>query len=233
MVNSHLISKSYSGALQATLFFLLLEAGQELTFRAKVLMQGHQAKRKGLRVPVSFLVRGQQADNSEFGGKSTDLSAGGIAFNTNSPIKIGEQLSIEFPVPDTLNPVNVSGEVVWSQFHESAGSLFRAGIRFLKAGSNPPSLILDYLLKLVWREYLLGKQEVERLLSDIENLPAQEKRIIFHNYYFCSPFVEGRCPSQIIMERAYLISQFMNVDDLVECQNTCWTCEVYRQRQIY
>lgn len=196
-------------------------------------MQGHQAKRKGLRVPVSFLVRGQQASNSEFGGKATDLSTRGIAFNTNSPIKIGEQLSIEFPVPDTLNPVNVSGEVVWSQFHESAGSLFRAGIRFLKAGSNPSSLILDYLLKLVWREYLLGKQAVEGLLSDIENLPAKEKRIIFHNYYFCSPFVEGRCPSQIIMERAYLIPQFMNVDDLVECQNTCWTCEVYRQRQIY
>lgn len=197
-------------------------------------MQGHQAKRKGLRVPVSFFVRGQQADNSEFGGKATDLSTGGIAFNTNSPIKTGEQLSIEFPVPDTLNPVNVSGEVVWSQFHqESAGSLFRAGIRFLKAGSNPPGLILDYLLKLVWREYLLGKQAVEGLLSDIENLPAQEKRIIFHNYYFCSLLVEERCPSQIIMERAYLIPQFMNVDDLVECQNTCWTCEVYRQRQIY
>ena len=199
-------------------------------------MRGHRAKRQSLRLPISFPVRCKQADNEELGGKGTNLSIGGLAINTNSPIRTGEQLEVEFFVPDKLNPVNAVGKVIWSQFSydtpEPGKSLFTAGIEFSKLESSFQSIILDYLLKLFWREYLFGMEDMEGLLSDAENFPIQESRIIYHNFFFCLLFDEGGCPHQTMMERAYLIPQFINATDIVEYRHTCWSCGIYKLRQL-
>lgn len=199
-------------------------------------MQGHRAKRKSLRLPISFPVSCKQDDNEQLGGRATNLGTGGLAINTNSPIKTGERLKVELFVPGKLNPVKAVGKVIWSQFHydtpEPGKSLFTAGIEFSKLKSSFQSIILDYLLKLFWREYLFGMEDIEGLLSDRENLPVQERRIIFHNFFFCLLFAGGECPQQTMMARAYLIPQFINATDIVEYQNTCWNCGVYQQRQL-
>jgi c-di-GMP-binding flagellar brake protein YcgR len=98
-------------------------------------MQDQWNRRKYQRVPVFFLVSCQQADLTRVGGKAYNLSAGGIAIKTNCPVGPGEQLTVEFMEPKTLNVHKVQGEVVWRQFHgdtsEQVEALFTAGIKFL------------------------------------------------------------------------------------------------------
>jgi hypothetical protein len=198
-------------------------------------MEGRKGKRKRLRLPASPLVRCYQADIEKFGGRAINLSTGGVGIMTNSPIKSGEQFKLEFFLKDTINPIYTSAELVWSQVNydnttDSAESIFTAGIRFLEVKRSFRGLILDYLLKHYWKEYLFGPLEIKKLLLDLQNLPLEERRIVLHNYQFCLLFAERRCPHQEIVERAYLIPQVLTTNDLTECQNTCWNCQVYTER---
>jgi len=111
-------------------------------------MQSQRNRRKYPRVPASFLVSYQQADLTRGGGKAYNLSAEGIAIKTNCPVSPGEQLTMEFVEPKTLNVYKVKGEVVWRQFHGDssvqAEALFTAGIKFLNLNhsfqTDPPRL---------------------------------------------------------------------------------------------
>ena len=109
-------------------------------FQNPVPMQSQRNKRKYLRVPASFLVNYQQADLTRGGGKAYNLSVEGIAIMTNCPVSQGEQLTVEFVEPETLNVHKVKGEVVWSQFHgDTSGheeTLFTAGIKFLNLNNS-------------------------------------------------------------------------------------------------
>ena len=99
-------------------------------------IQSQPNRRKYMREPASFQVNCQQADLTRVGGKALNLSAGGLAIKTNCPICIGEQLTVEFVEPKTLNGRKFMGQVVWRQFHgdssEQEENLFTAGIKFLK-----------------------------------------------------------------------------------------------------
>lgn len=98
-------------------------------------MKNRQNRRQCPREPASCLVSCQQADLTRVGGKTLNLSAGGVAIKTNYPICIGEQLIVEFVEPKTLIVQKWKGQVVWRQFHgdgpEQAETLFTAGIKFL------------------------------------------------------------------------------------------------------
>ena len=104
-------------------------------FQSQVFIQGQPNRRQYPRVPASFLVNCHQADLTRVGGKALNWSAGGIAIKTNCPICIGEQLTVEFVEPKTLNGRKVRGQVVWRQFHGDSSmqeeTLFTAGIKFL------------------------------------------------------------------------------------------------------
>jgi hypothetical protein len=104
-------------------------------FQGQVPIQGQPNRRQYPREPASCLVSCQQADLTRVGGKALNLSAGGMAIKTNCPICIGEQLTVEFVEPKTLNAHKMKGQVVWRQFHgdssEQAEALFTAGIKFL------------------------------------------------------------------------------------------------------
>jgi hypothetical protein len=105
------------------------------TFQGQVPNQGQPNRRQYPREPASFFVSCQQADLTRVGGKALNLSAGGIAIKTNCPICIGEQLTVEFVEPETLNVQKWKGQVVWRQFHGDSSdqeeTLFTAGIKFL------------------------------------------------------------------------------------------------------
>ena len=98
-------------------------------------MQNQSNRRKYHRVPVSFLINCLRADLSRIGGKVYNLSEGGVAIETNSPVSNGEELTMEFVAPDSGNVHSVKGEVVWSRFHTDtvaqAGAMFTAGIKFI------------------------------------------------------------------------------------------------------
>ena len=104
-------------------------------FQDQVFIQGQPNRRQYPREPASFLVSCQQADLTRVGGKALNWSPVGIAIKTNCPIRVGEQLTVEFVEPKTLNVHKVKGQVVWRQFHGDsfvqAETLFTAGIKFL------------------------------------------------------------------------------------------------------
>jgi hypothetical protein len=101
----------------------------------QVPIQSQPNRRQYLREPASFLVNCLQVDLTRVGGKALNWSPGGVAIKTNYPICVGEQLTVEFVDPKTLNVHKVKGEVVWRQFHGDssvhAETLFTAGIKFL------------------------------------------------------------------------------------------------------
>jgi hypothetical protein len=103
-------------------------------------MQSQGNRRKYPRVSVSFLVHCKQEDGSNVGCKAFNLSTGGIAIKTNCPVSLGEQLTVEFVEPETLNVHKVKGEVIWHQFHGDssvqAEALFTAGIKFLNLNDS-------------------------------------------------------------------------------------------------
>ena len=112
----------------------------KIAFQGQMPIQSQSNRRKYPREPASFLVNCQQADLTRVGGKALNLSAGGIAIKTNCPICIGEQLTVEFVEPKTLNVHKWKGQVVWRQFHGDssvqAEALFTAGIKFLNLNDS-------------------------------------------------------------------------------------------------
>ena len=107
----------------------------KIAFQGQMPIQSQSNRRKYPREPASFFVSCQQADLTRVGGKALNLSARGIAIKTNCPICIGEQLTVEFVEPKTLNVHKCKGQVVWRQFHGDSSvqeeTLFTAGIKFL------------------------------------------------------------------------------------------------------
>ena len=107
----------------------------KIAFQGQMPIQSQSNRRKYPREPASFFVSCQQVDLTRVGGKALNLSAGGIAIKTNCPICIGEQLTVEFVDPKTLNVHKRKGQVVWRQFHGDSSvqeeTLFTAGIKFL------------------------------------------------------------------------------------------------------
>ena len=103
-------------------------------------IQSQWCKRKYSREPASFLVNCYQADLTRVGGKALNWSPVGIAIKTNCPIRVGEQLTVEFVEPKTLSVHSKKGLVVWRQFHgdgsEQAETLFTAGIKFLNLNDS-------------------------------------------------------------------------------------------------
>ncbi|MGD8370109.1 MAG: PilZ domain-containing protein [Syntrophobacterales bacterium] len=131
----------------------LLDSDQLVEYERLCLscLKGEQQRRKSRRVPVSFFVYCQEADNTRIVGKAYNLSAEGIAIKTNYPISKNEKLGMEFIVSNRSNPLKVSGEVIWRRFHgDTCGwqeTLFSAGIKYLDIEDSFRSAIEQYLLK--------------------------------------------------------------------------------------
>ena len=131
----------------------LLDSEKLLEYESLCLpcLKGEQQRRKSHRVPVSFLVYCQQTDLTRIGVKAYNLSAEGIAIQTNYPISKNEKLGMELFVPNRSNSFRVVGEVMWRQFHgDTKGqqeTLFSAGIKFLDIEDSIRSAIEQYLLR--------------------------------------------------------------------------------------
>jgi hypothetical protein len=113
--------------------------------------EGKEQRRKSQRLPVSFLVYCQQAEQASIVGKAYNLSTDGVALKTNYPISKNEKLVMEFLVPNRDSPFRMVGEVMWRQFHgDTKGqqeTLFSAGIKFIDIEAALRRAIEQYLLR--------------------------------------------------------------------------------------
>ena len=112
-------------------------------------MQKQQTRRRSARMSISCIVICESADLTKFGGEAYNLSTGGIALKTNSPISIREQFTVELVVLNDYNSLRVEGIVVWRRFHgDSPGqeaTLFTAGVSFLDLREPAFTIIRDYI----------------------------------------------------------------------------------------
>lgn len=112
----------------------------KIALQSQVLIESKPNRRKYRREPASFLVKCYQADLTRVGGKAINWSLGGAAIKTNCPLRVGEQLTVEFVEPKTLSVHKGKGQVVWRKFHGDssvqAETLFTAGIKFLNLNDS-------------------------------------------------------------------------------------------------
>ncbi len=142
-------------------------------------MENMRAKRKCPRIPVYLDVRIDLKDGTKVKGKVINLSTEGICVKTDDPIFAEEEITAEFLLPDTLNSVRLGGEVVWYRFDTKAAEkeerVHFSGVRFLDLGESYRSLIRYYTLKMLYDVELVREQGIERVLSDVLNLPPKER----------------------------------------------------------
>ena len=112
----------------------------KIAFQGQMPIQSQRNRRQYPREPASFLVNCHQADLTRVGGKALNWSLEGVAIKTNCPIRVGEQLAVEFVEPKTLHSYCMIGLIVWRQFHgdgsEQAETLFTAGIKFINLNNS-------------------------------------------------------------------------------------------------
>lgn len=142
-------------------------------------MEEGRRRRKCPRIPVYLDVRLDMTGRAAVKGKVINLSTEGIAVKTDDPLFAKEEITAEFLLPDTLTSVRLGGVVVWYRFDHSAVAkrehLHFSGIKFLDLEESYRSLIRYYTLKMLHDVELVREQGIERVLSDVLNLPPIER----------------------------------------------------------
>jgi uncharacterized protein (DUF1684 family) len=143
-------------------------------------MEEGRARRKCPRIPVYLDVRIDLTDGTTIKGKIINLSTEGVCVKSDDPIFADEVITAEFLLPDTLNSVRLGGQVVWYRFDTKAAEeearLHFAGVRFLDLAESYRRLIRYFTLKMLHDVELVREQGIERVLSDVVNLPPKERQ---------------------------------------------------------
>jgi hypothetical protein len=143
-------------------------------------VQTGRGARKCPRVPVFLDVRCDLDSGARLKGKIIDLSTEGISAKFESPIAVTEKVTVEFLLPNTLSSIDVAGEVVWYRLDPDAKGdgedLHLVGIKFVNLENIHRNLICGHSLKMLHDEDLILQQGVDRVLSDIRNLPPIERQ---------------------------------------------------------
>jgi hypothetical protein len=103
----------------------------------------------------------------------------GIFIKSPDPISMGENVTVEFLLPGTLNSIRVPGEAAWARAHEEGEgedeNCHMVGIEFTDLEEPYRGLVLDYTLKMLNNEDLLRDGGILLVLDDLRNLPAAER----------------------------------------------------------
>ena len=142
-------------------------------------MEKGRARRKCPRIPVYLDVRIDLMDGTAIKGKIINLSTEGVCVKSDEPVLVNEVITTEFLLPHTLNSVRLGGEVVWYRFDakpvEEEARVHSAGVRFLDLAESYRSLIRYFTLKMLHDVELVREQGIDRVLSDVLNLPPKER----------------------------------------------------------
>ncbi len=147
-------------------------------------MEEERSKRKSLRAPVCTDVRCDLADGSTTKGKAINSGTEGIYIKSPEPIRVGENVEVEFLMPGTLNSLRLAGEVKWARALDKDRKLDEnfhvAGIKFVNLEEPYRGMVRDYTLKMLNNEALLQGEGILRLLDDLRNLPPEERLKAYH-----------------------------------------------------
>lgn len=142
-------------------------------------METGRKKRKCPRIPVYLDVRVDQRDGIVVKGKVINLSTEGLCIKSDDPVFAHEEITIEFLLPDTLTSVRLNGRVVWYRYDtktvDRKDQLHFSGVQFLDLVESYRSLIRYFTLKMLHDAELVREQGIERVVSDVLNLPPKEK----------------------------------------------------------
>lgn len=142
-------------------------------------MDEGRRRRKCPRIPVYLDVRVDLKDGTKVKGKVINLSTEGICIKTDDPVFGKEVITAEFLLPDTLNSVRLVGEVVWYRYDTKAVDrkerVHFSGVQFLNLVESYRSLIRYFTLKMLHDVELVREQGIDKVISDILNLPPQER----------------------------------------------------------
>jgi hypothetical protein len=125
-------------------------------------------------------VRVDQQDGIVMKGKVINLSTEGVCIKTDDPVFAKEEITVEFLLPDTLTSVRLGGRVVWYRYDtktvEKKDQVHFSGVQFLDLVESYRSLIRYFTLKMLHDVELVREQGIERVLSDVLNLPPKERK---------------------------------------------------------
>src|SRR3989338_1433549 len=86
--------------------------------------------RLGVPVDIKYIIQGDSVRKEAI---TKDLSCEGLRFTTTDSIKEGSGLELKLDIPDALNPVHISANVVWvKRLSTEDGSPFDLGVEFTK-----------------------------------------------------------------------------------------------------
>ena len=142
-------------------------------------MNEGRKRRKCPRIPVYLDVRLDLKDGNSVKGKVINLSTEGICIKTDDPVFAKEEVTAEFLLPDTLSSVRLSGQVVWYRYDTKAVDkkerVHFSGVQFLDLVESYRSLIRYFTLKMLHDVELVREQGIDKVISDVLNLPPEER----------------------------------------------------------
>ena len=97
--------------------------------------------RRYLRAAVELEVRGEQK-NYVFTGKTLDISVGGLLLETNSPMKIGETLTMRFFLPISESEIEIQARV---QREVTSEDRYQYGLSFIDLPEQAKSVLADFV----------------------------------------------------------------------------------------
>jgi uncharacterized protein (TIGR02266 family) len=77
---------------------------------------------------------------------STDVSIGGLFFESDVPLKVGTRVFLSFSLRDGGSPIRATGQVVRNERETNQGSVvLGVGIQFLEISDRDRELISEYV----------------------------------------------------------------------------------------
>ena len=115
-----------------------------------ITLQRRQSPRLAASIPFSFTVIeaeersliGEQAET-----RTQDISLGGMKFETNLPLKVGDKLALELSLPEQTS-AKASGWVARTEAAEGGEGGQALGVKFLQLEARDQLHLLRYLAKL-------------------------------------------------------------------------------------
>ena len=142
-------------------------------------MDEGRKRRKCPRIPVYLDVRVDLKDRTKVKGKVINLSTEGICIKTDDPVFAKEEITAEFLLPDTLSSVRLGGKVVWYRYDtksvDKKEQVHFSGVQFLDLVESYRSLIRYFTLKMLHDVELVREQGIDKVISDVLNLPPKER----------------------------------------------------------
>ena len=142
-------------------------------------MDEGRKRRKCPRIPVYLDVRVDLKDGTKVKGKVINLSTEGVCIKTDDPVFAKEEITAEFLLPDTLSSVRLGGKVVWYRYDTKAVDrkehVHFSGVQFLDLVESYRSLIRYFTLKMLHDVELVREQGIDKVISDVLNLPPKER----------------------------------------------------------